>query len=196
MRGRFVDIGFTNRKVVDMSRISYLSPDEVADEQIKAWLIQAIDDGKPGPEFQAIRAQVPGVIRSFVRTREWIFHDGVVEFNLKELVRAYISISGNCEYCSNQGIGQTIMEDDKYINDLLNYAQSEDYTEREKIALEFTDAVMWYPAEADDRLWRRLYSVFTEQEIVELGYWIGFTDGGQRFLKTLGVHQGDLEYMP
>ena len=31
------------------------------------------------------------------------------------------------------------------------------------------------------------------RELVELGYWIGFTFGGQRWLKTLGTRQGELE---
>ncbi len=52
---------------------------------------------------------------------------------------------------------------------------------------------MWNPDDANDDMWRELQAEFTEEEIVELGYWIGFTFGGQRFLKTLGSSQGQLQ---
>jgi hypothetical protein len=35
--------------------------------------------------------------------------------------------------------------------------------------------------------------VMPNSEIVELGYWIGFTFGGQRWLKTLSTRQGEFE---
>ena len=38
-----------------------------------------------------------------------------------------------------------------------------------------------------------LRTEFTEPELVELGYWIGFTFGGQRWLRTLGSTQGQLQ---
>ncbi len=40
---------------------------------------------------------------------------------------------------------------------------------------------------------QELHAEFTEEELVELGYWIGFTFGGQRWLKTLGSSQGQLQ---
>ena len=49
------------------------------------------------------------------------------------------------------------------------------------------------PAQADDALWVELHAEFSEPELVELGYWIGFTFGGQRWLKTLNAKQGELE---
>jgi alkylhydroperoxidase family enzyme len=57
----------------------------------------------------------------------------------------------------------------------------------------FADAIMWNPAEVDDGMWAELLGEFTEEQVVELGYWIGFTFGGQRFLKTLGATQGQLQ---
>lgn len=175
-----------------MTRISFVLPEEVDDHECREWLEHAIAAGKPGPEYQSIRAHVPGVMRSFTETRRWIYHDGVLEFELKELVRAYISMSGECEYCSNQGIARELNAQDEKRNALLDYERSGTYTERQKLAFRFTDAIMWNPADADDALWDALRAEFTEDEIVELGYWIGFTYGGQRFLKTLGVVQGQL----
>ena len=79
------------------------------------------------------------------------------------------------------------------MSELMNYEQSEKFTQREKIALRYADAIMYDPNQADDKLWSELKAVFTEPEIVELGYWIGFTFGGQRWLKTLSTRQGEFE---
>ncbi len=75
--------------------------------------------------------------------------------------------------------------------DLLNYEKSDRFTPREKIALRYADAIMYDPNQADDALWAQLKGEFSEAEIVEIGYWIGFTFGGQRWLKTLSAKQGE-----
>jgi alkylhydroperoxidase family enzyme len=77
--------------------------------------------------------------------------------------------------------------------ELINYEKSARFSEREKIALRYADAIMYDPARADDGLWRQLHAEFSEPELVELGYWIGFTFGGQRWLKTLATKQGEFD---
>ncbi|MDE0363317.1 MAG: hypothetical protein OXI74_19240, partial [Rhodospirillaceae bacterium] len=66
------------------------------------------------------------------------------------------------------------------------------FNSREKAALRYTEAILWDPQQADDALWRQLHEEFTEPEIVEIGYWAGFTSGGQRWLHTLHTKQGEL----
>lgn len=73
----------------------------------------------------------------------------------------------------------------------MQYDRSTRFSAREKLALRYADAIMYDPAQADDALWGALHAEFTEPELVELGYWIGFTFGGQRWLKTLGAMQGE-----
>ena len=75
----------------------------------------------------------------------------------------------------------------------MRYEKSDKFTPREKLALRYADAIMYNPAQADDAMWAALRAEFSEPELVELGYWIGFTFGGQRWLKTLGTKQGELE---
>lgn len=79
------------------------------------------------------------------------------------------------------------------MNELMQYESSGRFTRREKLALRYADAIMYDPAQADDILWTDLHAEFSEPELVELGYWIGFTFGGQRWLKTLATRQGELE---
>ncbi len=176
-----------------MANISFRLPAEIEEHDCRKWLEKAIAKGKPGPEFQAIRAHTPGVMRSFSQTREWIYHDGVLDFALKELLRAYIALSGDCTYCGGQGIAGAIRNDEEQLEQLLNYQRSDEYSEREKLAMRYADAIMWDPTLADDTMWKELHEEFSEPELVELGYWIGFTYGGQRWLRTLNSAQGQLQ---
>ncbi|MGE4658385.1 MAG: hypothetical protein AAEI08_05565 [Gammaproteobacteria bacterium] len=78
------------------------------------------------------------------------------------------------------------------MNDIRNYLKSDRFSDREKIALRYTDAILWNPSLADDTLWNDLHAEFSEPELVEFGYWVGFTSGGQRWLHTLHTRQGEL----
>jgi len=77
--------------------------------------------------------------------------------------------------------------------ELMTYEKSDKFTQREKLALRYADAIMYDPTQADDALWAGLRAEFSEPQLVELGYWIGFTFGGQRWLKTLATKQGELD---
>jgi hypothetical protein len=51
------------------------------------------------------------------------------------------------------------------------------------VALRYAEAVTFGPERADDALWAQLHASFNEQEIMELGRFIG----GIRWVHTLGV---------
>ncbi len=72
-----------------------------------------------------------------------------------------------------------------------DFEKSDKFTHREKVALRYTNAIIWNPDLADDALWEQLHAEFTEPEIVEIGYFAGFTSGGQRYGHTLHTKQGE-----
>ena len=67
-----------------------------------------------------------------------------------------------------------------------NLEKSENYDERQKAALAYTEAITW-DVETDDALWDRLHAHFSEPELVELGFFIALTMGQQRWLRTLNI---------
>ncbi|MEO7125558.1 MAG: hypothetical protein ABI382_11105 [Nakamurella sp.] len=67
------------------------------------------------------------------------------------------------------------------------------FTERERVALRYADAICWDPSSADAAMWVELHKHFSEPELVELGSFVGYIAGGQRWVKTLGIANG--EYM-
>lgn len=76
-----------------MARISYVHPDDVKDPEMHDWLMDAIRTGKPGPENQAIRAHNKVVMRSFTSLIRTMRDEGVLEPELRELMRARIATS-------------------------------------------------------------------------------------------------------
>jgi alkylhydroperoxidase family enzyme len=176
-----------------VANLPYRLPAEITDPECAEWLEKAMANGKPGPEFQSIRSHAPGVMRSFTMSRQWVYHEGELDYEFKELLRAYIALSGDCTYCGNQGVAREIRGDEDQLERLLAYQTSDEYTPRQKLAFRYADAIMWDPSTADEGMWEELRAEFTVPELVELGYWIGFTFGGQRWLKTLGSTQGQLQ---
>jgi len=88
--------------------------------------------------------------------------------------------------------GRKGLTEDKY-DDLLHFADSPRFTEREKVALTYASAIVWNAEIADEALWAKLRQHFSDPELVELGFFIALTLGQQRWIKTLGIgHRGVL----
>jgi hypothetical protein len=51
---------------------------------------------------------------------------------------------------------------------------------------------VWNPAGVDQALMDQMRSHFTEEQIVELGYFVSLTFGQQRWIKTLDIGHGEV----
>jgi alkylhydroperoxidase family enzyme len=168
-------------------RISYVAPDDMTPE-MQAEMHRCAREGTPRPESSAVRAHVPAAFWFFANAWNDLFRNGIVDHSVKELCRVYVSHSVKCEYCGNQRSERSRSEglqEGKY-DELLNFESSESYTDREKAALAYAEAIVW-TGDADDALWERLYAHFTEPELVELGCFIGLTLGQQSWLRLLNI---------
>lgn len=87
--------------------------------------------------------------------------------------------------------GRQGLSEEQY-DELLNFATSDKFSEREKVALTYTSAIIWNAEIADDALWQKLYQHFAIPELVELGFFIALTLGQQRWIKTLGIHHAEV----
>ena len=79
-----------------MARISFVT--EPGDPELREYLELARRYGTPRPETQAIRSHVPAVAKAFSRAWDTIFREGIVEHELKELCRVYVSKTIECDY--------------------------------------------------------------------------------------------------
>ena len=119
----------------------------------------------PGTADQ-IRGRVPAVLAAYVRTRDAVLRSGVADQRLK--VRCFAYLASGVDTLELDGLD-----------------------ERERVALEWAAAIAWDSARADDALWVRLHSLFSEPELVELGCAIGFELGYQHWRRTIGLAARD-----
>lgn len=178
-------------RLASVPRIPYADLAAITDPEIHEILDRARRVGTPRPESQAIRARVPAVLKAF--TRAWMdtFVEGVVDHDIKELCRVYVTKTVDCGYCAAQR-SLDASTDETHYADLLDYASSERYSDREKAALAYTDAIVWDSRLATEEMWKRLDTHFTPEELVELGFFIALTSGQQRWIKTLDLGHGEI----
>lgn len=113
-----------------------------------------------------IRARVPAVLRAYERTRETVLRTGVADQRLKDRCFAYLATG-------------------------VDALDTRGLDERERAALEWAAAIAFDSARADDALWSRLHSLFSEPELVDLGCAIGFELGYQHWRRTVGLPARD-----
>jgi len=176
----------------DQQRISYVPLEDMTPE-MRVEMERCAVEGTPRPESTAIRAHVPAAFWFFADSWKTLFREGIVDHDIKELCRVYVSRSIKCEYCGNQRSekGKEMgLTEGKY-DDLLNFETSSIYDDRQKAALAYTEAIVWH-LQTDDALWERLYSHFSENELVELGCFVGLTLGQQSWLRLLNIEHHEV----
>lgn len=171
----------------DMQRISYVPLEDMSPE-MRAEMERCAREGTPRPESSAIRAHVPAAFWFFAESWQNLFRDGILDHDIKELCRVYVSRSVKCEYCGNQRSekGKSLGLVEGQYDDLMNFERSEIYDDRQKAALAYAEAITWH-LDTDDVFWERMYRHFTEPELVELGCFVGLTMGQQSWLRLLNI---------
>jgi alkylhydroperoxidase family enzyme len=158
------------------------------DDQVRAVVERSARVGVPRPESSAVRAHSLGAFWAFEDAWQKLFRSGLVAHDIKELCRIYVSRSVKCEYCGNQrslearaaGIGEGKLDE------LLNFESSEQYSEKERAALSYAEAITWR-LNPDDGFWARLSRHFNEEELVELAGFISLTMGQQSWIRLLNI---------
>jgi alkylhydroperoxidase family enzyme len=170
-------------------RISYV-PMDAMDEEMRSEMERSARFGTPRPESSAIRAHVPAVFKTFTHYWDATFRQGVCDHAIKELCRLYITKTTNCQFCGNQR-SSTAGLPEYEVDELLNFESSDQYDARQKAALAYAQAIAWNEQDRD-ALWARLDEHFSEEELVELGCFIGLTFGQQSWIRLLEI--GHQEY--
>jgi alkylhydroperoxidase family enzyme len=93
---------------------------------------------------------------------------------VEERIRLLVELKGaqmiGCEYCVDLGsqiCRHSGLSDDELLA-LPRYRSSEHFSEREKLALDFTVGVMRTPVDVSDALFARLQEHFSDDQLVEL----------------------------
>ena len=168
-------------------RISYIALDDMSTE-MQSEMERCAREGTPRPESSAVRAHVPECFWFFANSWNDIFRNGILDHEIKELCRLYVSRSVICEFCGNQRSlkGQAAGIEEAQVDELMNFEKSDKYNDQQKAALAYAEAIVWR-SDTDDAFWNRMHKHFTEAELVELGCATGLTLGQQSWLRLLNI---------
>ena len=119
-----------------------------------------------------------------------LLYQGVLPHKLKEMCRIKISVVHQCGYCSTvrSNVAKTEGLTEDMIDDLVDYAGSKRFTEREKAALRYAELFKQGERAIDkDEVYADLARHFSDEEIIELGLFCAEVDGVGKFVKSLDV---------
>lgn len=123
-----------------------------------------------GIEPIEIWAYQPKMMNGMGKFQQAVRKGNAVDERLKYLVELKGAQMIGCEYCIDLGsqICRNSGLSDEELLALPRYHQSDLFTEREKLALDYTVAVMRTPVEVTDELFARMKEHFTNEQLVEI----------------------------
>jgi AhpD family alkylhydroperoxidase len=145
--------------------------------------------GLPVEMLQAISLR-PELLRAFAGFGDALYPGGLLERPVKELVILESSRANACQFCTSSHVA-LIRRLGIAAEPLTALDDPAGRTERERVALEYTRAAMRDSNRVPDELFDRLRRHFTEPEIVELTFLVGFINMLNLFNNCLGVRYHD-----
>ena len=123
-----------------------------------------------GMEPMEIWAYRPKMMTGMGKFNQAVRKGKSVDERLKNLIELKGAQMIGCEFCVD--LGSQICRNSGCSDDELlalpGYRQSDLFTDREKLALDYTVAVMRTPVEVTDELFAQMQAYFTDQQIVEI----------------------------
>jgi 4-carboxymuconolactone decarboxylase len=127
-------------------------------------------DGSSGIEPVEVWAHQPKMMTAMGKFQGAIRRGHAVDERLKNLVELKAAAMIGCEFCVD--LGSQICRNSGFSDDELlalpRYRESDLFTEREKLALDYAAGVMRTPVEVSDELFARMKEHFSDEQLVEM----------------------------
>jgi alkylhydroperoxidase family enzyme len=142
--------------------------------------------GRPPVEMIQAMCLRPEILRGFAGFGTCVYPGGLLERRVKELVIITSSNTNDCQFCTNSHCDLVDIAD--IVDDpLVAIEHTESLVPRERIAIAYTRAVMTDSNHIPEPLARELREHFTDPELVELTFLIGYINMLNLFNNALGV---------
>lgn len=147
--------------------------------------------GMPPVEMLQAMCLRPEILRAFAGFGDSVYPGGLLERRVKELVIITASTTNDCQFCTSShcdlvDIGAILEEP------LTLIADTSALSVRERLAVEYTRAAMHDSNAVPEALWAQLHEHFSDPEVVELSFLIGYINMLNLFNNLLGVrYNGD-----
>jgi alkylhydroperoxidase family enzyme len=109
--------------------------------------------------------------------------------HLRWLALQATSAAVGCSWCIDYGYYESVQAgvDPRKVRDVRRWRDSDVYDERERLVLEYAEAVNATPANVPAELVERLRAHLSDEELVELTGWIAVENYRSRFNAGLGL---------
>ena len=142
--------------------------------------------GRPPVEMIQAMCLRPELLRAFAGFGNCVYPGGLLERRVKELVIITASHANDCQFCVNSHCDLVDIAD--IVDEpLVAIAHPETLAPRERLAVEYTRAVMADSNAIPEPIARRLHELFTDPELVELTFLIGYINMLNLFNNSLNV---------
>jgi alkylhydroperoxidase family enzyme len=147
--------------------------------------------GKPPVEMLQAMCLRPEILRAFAGFGGSVYPGGLLERRVKELVIITASQTNDCQFCTESHCDLVDIAD--ILDEPLTLiAEPESLDARERAAIEYTRAAMADSNRIPDRLAAEVKVLFTDPELVELSFLIGYITMLNLFNNLLQVrYHGD-----
>ena len=142
--------------------------------------------GRPPVEMIQAMCLRPELLRAFAGFGNSVYPGGILERRVKELVIITASTSNECQFCTFSHCDLVDIAD-IVAEPLVVIEQPGSLVPRERIAIEYTRAVMADSNAIPEPLSRQLHEHFSDPEVVELTFLIGYINMLNLFNNSLGV---------
>ena len=147
--------------------------------------------GKPPVEMLQAMALRPEILRAFAGFGGAVYPGGLLERRVQELVIITASQRNACQFCENAHVDMVDIED--IIDDpLAHIAAPASLPPRERLAVLYTKAVLADSNGLPDELMTEIHATFSDPELVELTFLVGYINLLNLFNNSLEVrYRGD-----
>ena len=147
--------------------------------------------GQPPVEMLQAMCLRPEILRAFAGFGGAVYPGGLLERRIKELVIITASVANDCQFCTDAHCD--IVDIWGIVDTPLAVIDKPAALEpRERLAVEYTRAVMADSNAIPESLSRELHDHFSDPELVELTFLIGYINMLNLFNNALGIrYQGE-----
>ena len=163
------------------SAFEAVKDDPSFDESRALW-----EQGQPPVEMIQAMCLRPEILRGFAGFGDCVYPGGLLERQVKELVIITASQRNECQFCTDSHCDLVSISD--IISDpLVAIAHPHQLAPRERAAVDYTRAAMTDSNNVPELLRTQLKGLFSDPELVELSFLIGFINMLNLFNNLLEV---------
>ena len=146
------------------------------------------------PNAHLTMSERPELLKAFSGLAGAVFQSDGLDAGTKQLIALASSLSAGCKYCqahTSHGAERAGIEETK-IADILNYSESEQFSESEKAVLDLAFAAGKVPNSSNQKHFDNLIKYYSKKEIVDIVSVISLFGFLNRWNDTLGTALEDV----